>query len=320
MTRDTTSYLLTSQDARGIIADVGDDRRVDELSLAELEDLVEEKRRQERARQFAERDPKSRFRPITVDPATDADGKAQRRGKTGKGRFGRLRDGLLLFVEIAAALGLLGIIAGYFGSLQTLNEEVVQAQRAFLAAPSATPAIAKGELPGASVPPADANLSELPGSSAPPEALPVALGVTVQAAQPLPPPTPGPYSPTRILISKLGIDWPIVEGDSWEELKRGVGHHVGSANPGERGNLVLSGHDDVFGEVFKDIDKLENGDLVQIFAGGHAFRYQVRAKRTVSPTELGVLDPTREPIVTLITCTPYRIDSMRLVVVAQLIP
>jgi sortase A len=299
---------------------VSDDRRVDDLSLGELEAAVEERRRLDRAREFAERDPKSRFRPITVEPLGDLP-PGSRRERTHQGRKHTWRDRLLLLVEICAVIGLLAIIVGSLGSLQTLNEEVVQAQRAFLSSGFAQATSApKMVLPGSSLPPADANLSELPGSSSPPEGLPPALGVDVQSSPSLPPPMPGPQSPTRIVIPKLSVDWPIVEGDTWEELKSGVGHHVGSANPGERGNLVLSGHDDVFGEVFKDLDQLENGDQVQIFAGGHTFRYEVRAKRVVSPSELSVLDSTREPIVTLITCTPYRVDSMRLVVIAQLVP
>jgi sortase A len=302
---------------------MSDDRRVDDLTLAELEAAVEERRRLERARQFAERDPKSRFRPITVEPLADMSPRSRlfARERAHRSRQRHWRDRLLLLIEVGAVLGLLAIIVGSLGSLQALNEEVVQAQRSFQSPVSARATEApNGVLPGSSLPPADANLSELPGSSSPPEELPAALGVNVQSSPSLPPPTPGPNSPTRILISKVAIDWPIVEGDSWEELKGAVGHHVRSANPGERGNMVLSGHDDVFGEVFKDLDQLENGDLVQVFAGGHAFRYEVRAKRVVPPSELSVLDPTREPVVTLITCTPYRVDSMRLVVIAQLVP
>jgi sortase A len=122
------------------------------------------------------------------------------------------------------------------------------------------------------------------------------------------------------VIPSLGVDWPIVAGDSWEELKRGVGHHVGTANPGERGNMVLAGHNDVFGEVFKDLEALKNGDEVQVYAGGRIFKYQVRAKRIVKPDDLSVLAPTRESVVTLITCHPYLVDTHRLVVIAQLIP
>ncbi len=50
------------------------------------------------------------------------------------------------------------------------------------------------------------------------------------------------------------------------------------------------------------------------------FKYEVRAKRIVSPTEVSVLNATREAVVTLITCHPYRVDTHRLVVIAQLIP
>jgi sortase A len=290
------------------------------LSLAELESLVEERRRVERARQFAEPDPKSRFRPITVEPFGEMAPGERRRGKP-RTRSRTLRDRLLLVVEIGAVLGLVAIIVGSLGSLQTLNDEVVQAQHAFRAPAAGESTLTPSAvLPGSSFQPPDANLSELPGSSAPPEGLPPALGVDVSSPALLPPPTPGPESPSRILIPKLSIDWPIVEGDGWEELKRGVGHHVGSANPGERGNMVLSGHDDVFGEVFKDLDQLGDGDLVQVFAGGQSFRYEVRVKRVVSPSELSVLDSTREPVVTLITCTPYRVDSLRLIVIAQLVP
>ncbi len=294
-----------------------DDRRVEDLSLEELEAIVEERRRLELARRFAESDPDARFRPITVAPVVNP------RKKRRHTRPRNWREAILLLIEISAVIGLVAIIVLSLGSLQMLNQEVVQAVRASsspTAAAATTTPVVQGQLPGSSFPPADAGLSQLPGSSFPPDALPASLGVNVESVPALPPPTPGPQSPTRIVIPKIGVDWPIVEGDSWEELKRGVGHHIGSADPGERGNMVLSGHDDVFGEVFKDLEQLENGDPVIVYAGGHAYRYAVRAKRVVSPAELSVLSPTHESIVTLITCTPYRIDSMRLIVVAQLVP
>jgi sortase A len=136
----------------------------------------------------------------------------------------------------------------------------------------------------------------------------------------MPVPTPGPRSPTRIVIPALKIDWPIVHGDGWEELKAGVGHHIGSANPGERGNVVLSGHNDVYGEVFKELESLALGETVQLYAGGHAYKYVVRARRVVPPTDLSVIKQTREPVATLITCTPYMVDTMRFVVIAELAP
>ncbi len=296
-------------------AEKQDARAVSELSLQELEAIVEERRRIERARAFAETDDTRRFAPITIRP--DEKQKRRRRG---------WRDNLLFLVEVAAVLGLLGIIGAALLNLQALNQEVAAAVRGNQAPTvsepitnvSAAPAQSPGELPGSSFPTqAD---GELPGSSFPPEALPASIGVTVQQAPALPPPTPGPQSPTRIVIPAIGVDWPIVPGDGWEQLKLGVGHHVGSVNPGERGNMILSGHNDVFGEVFKDLEALKNGDEVHVFTGGKLFNYVVRAKRIVSPNDLSVLQPSREAVVTLITCHPYRVDTQRLVVIAQLVP
>lgn len=294
-----------------------DDRRVGDLTLEELEAIVEDKRRVERARAFAEADNTRRFNPITVEP------KDQARRKKRKPRS--VRDNVLLLIEVAAAVALLYIIYAAFNNLQTLNQEVALAIRGEIpvgvqGTPEATP-LAQGEpdeLPGSSFPPLAEGV--LPGSSSPPDALPAAIGVNVEKPPALPLPTPGPESPTRLVVPALNIDWPIVPGDGWEELKRGVGHHSGSSNPGVRGNMVLSGHNDVFGEVFKDLETLKNDDPVIVYAGGKAYNYLVRAKRIVAPNDLSVLSQTREPVVTLITCHPYRVDTHRLVVVAQLVP
>lgn len=295
-----------------------DERRIGDLSLEELEAVVEERRRIERARAFAEADNTQRFSPITVQPNE----KRKRRRRRG------WHDNILFLVEVAAVIGLVAVIVYAIGNLQALNLEFArsiqqaQPQTVQAAQPvtniAAAPAQPVGDLPGSSFPPADAG--ELPGASLPPDALPASIGVSVQKAPALPPPTPGVESPTRLVIPAIAVDWPIVPGDGWEELKRGVGHHTGSANPGERGNMILSGHNDVFGEVFKDLEALKNGDKVQVYAGGRLFTYEVRAKRIVLPGELSVLQQTREPIVTLITCHPYRVDSHRLVVIAQLVP
>ena len=108
-------------------------------------------------------------------------------------------------------------------------------------------------------------------------------------------------------------------GENWEELKKGAGHHVGSANPGEKSNCIISAHNDVFGEIFKDIQHLESGDKVTVYAGDMPYDYVVRAKRVVEPSEVSVMDPTPDPILTLITCHPYMIDTQRMIVIAELV-
>jgi sortase A len=91
-----------------------------------------------------------------------------------------------------------------------------------------------------------------------------------------------------------------------------------SANPGERGNMVLSAHNDIYGEIFRRLGELELGDEVVIYAGEQPYRYAVTAKQIVEPTEVGVLASTTKPVATLITCYPYMVDTHRVVVVAEL--
>ncbi len=286
-----------------------DNRTIDELSLEELEALLEQRRRIERARQFAQNAERHHFRPVAVLPSENMGTKTR---VTKKPR--RLRDRALLFIEIAAVAALAAILVGSLTNLETLNQEVLQTRAA---TPAAITDPATQELPASPFPPSK-TISELPGSSFPPEPAPPALGLRLPAIAALPVPTQGPRSPTRIVIPAIKVDWPVVEGDGWEELKQGIGHHAGSANPGERGNMVLSGHNDVYGEPFRDLEIIEIGKEVLVYAGANAFRYVIKAKRVVAPTDLSPLDPSRTPIVTLITCTPYRIDTMRLIVIGEL--
>ncbi len=83
--------------------------------------------------------------------------------------------------------------------------------------------------------------------------------------------------------------------------------------------MVLSGHNDVYGEPFRDLEIIEVGKEVIVYSGANAFRCVIRAKRVVPPTDLSPLEPSRTPIVTLITCTPYRVDTMRLIVIGELV-
>ncbi len=294
---------------------MSDKRTLDELSLDELEKIVEERRRLARAQQFAEKVDGRRFRPVTVMPV-EKPAPPTNRAKKRRG----LRDNFLFAIEIVAVLGLIVIVVGSFVNLQTLNQEVTAQVRGGNGTPNPTSVVASGEsLPGSSFPPSN-QVSELPGSSFAPEVAPPALGIRLQSVAAVPVPTPGPRSPTRIVIPALNVDWPIVPGDSWDELKQGIGHRIGTVNPGERGNIILSGHNDVYGEPFRDLDKLESGKEVMVYAGSTAYRYIVKSKRVVTPTDLSPLNSSRNPIVTLITCTPYRVDTHRLIVVGELAP
>jgi sortase A len=114
------------------------------------------------------------------------------------------------------------------------------------------------------------------------------------------------------------VDAPVVQGDGWEQLKKGVGQHIGSADPGQVGNIVLSAHDDIFGEIFRNLDQLQAGDRVVLYTTQKQYVYVITASQIVAPTQVEVMNPTGEPTVTLISCYPYLVDRQRIVVFAKL--
>jgi sortase A len=131
-------------------------------------------------------------------------------------------------------------------------------------------------------------------------------------------PTPGPEQALGIEIETIGVSAPIVPGDDWEALKRGVGQHIGSADPGQNGNLVLTGHNDIYGEVFRYLEDLKPGDEIIIFTASRSYTYLVTETLIVEPDFIEVLEPTPNATLTLISCTPYRVDTQRIVVLAEL--
>ena len=223
-------------------------------------------------------------------------------------------DGLLLFVEILAVLGLAGLLFNGFGLLRTLNQEVVAALRQERDTPTATPLITAVVLPSGHTPPSAAGGAQFNEAEIPEHLRPL-----VQSLANLPVPTPGPQQAVQIDIPAIAVqNWPVVQGDGWEQLKKGVGQHIGSANPGENGNVVLAGHDDVFGEVFRNLDKLQPGDQVILYTLQQQFIYRVTETRIVDPSQVDVMNSTSDPTVTLISCYPYMVDKQRIVVFATL--
>jgi sortase A len=122
----------------------------------------------------------------------------------------------------------------------------------------------------------------------------------------------------RIQIQAINVDAPVVQGDTWDQLKKGVGQHVGSADPGQAGNVVLSAHDDVFGEIFRNLDRLQPGDQVMLFTAQQQYVYIVTSSQIVAPTQVDLMNPTSVPTLTLISCYPYMVDKNRIVVFAKL--
>ncbi len=227
----------------------------------------------------------------------------------------KFRDFLLLVVEIGAVLGLLLVLFGSYLHLQDLNQEFATIQTnvvASLDTRADNPSVwTIDRLPGGHTPPST------PGGSMP--EIPPHLQNWVQPSPAIPLPKQTAAKATRIVIPKIGVDAPVIDGVSWEDLKKGVGHLPNSAQPGERGNMYLAAHNDIFGEIFKDLDKLNVGDKFYVYAGPSKYTYIISEKRIIEPTEVDVMLPTTEPVATLQTCYPYLIDTHRLIVVAELV-
>lgn len=225
-----------------------------------------------------------------------------------RSRFRRLLDRLLLVVEILAVGGLFFVFFSGIEIMRSLNLQVAEV----LVQPTLTPTplITAVVLPSGHTPP------NSPGGARPNEAeIPEHLRPLVQNLANIPIPTPGPGQPTRIQIPAIKIDAPIVQGDGWEQLKKGVGQHIGSVNPGETGNVVLTAHNDVFGEIFRDLDLLKPGDAVILYTSNQRiFTYLVTSTEIVEPTQVEAMAATEQPVVTLISCYPYLVDNQRIIV------
>lgn len=131
---------------------------------------------------------------------------------------------------------------------------------------------------------------------------------------------PQPTSETAIEINipRLGINQTIVQGTDWEALKLGVGQLLNGVNPGDdAGNLVLSGHNDIYGEVFRRLDELEVGDEFNIRTKTQLFTYRITESRIVDPTEVSVLGSRGGSTATLISCYPYQVNNKRYIIFAE---
>lgn len=224
----------------------------------------------------------------------------------------RVLDGILLVIEVSAVLGLLFVLLNGLEIIRNLNQQVAEV----LVQPTLTPTplVVAVVIPGGHTPP------NSPGGARPNDAeIPEHLRPLVQSLANIPVPTPGPEQGIRIQIPPIHVDAPIVQGDNWEQLKKGVGQHIGSANPGEKNNMVLTGHDDVFGEIFRDLEKLRPGDQVILYTSQHSYIYIVTGSKIVEKNQVEVMAPSQKAIVTLITCYPYMVDNKRIVVTAELL-
>jgi sortase A len=187
----------------------------------------------------------------------------------------------------------------------------------------------------------------IPPTSAP---TPTVAGPVTPVVSPTPKPeptipTPTPNTrppasspPTRLVISKIGVDIPVVpvgiktvsEGGNpkvvWADVPNAGGFHQTSAYPGHPGNTVINGHRDILGSVFRHLDRVDVGEEIILYVGDLAYPYHVAETLVLPETfasaeqrvkNLQYIGYIPEERLTLITCTPVGLATHRLLVIAK---
>ncbi len=150
-----------------------------------------------------------------------------------------------------------------------------------------------------------------------------------------------PALPERLEIPAIKVDTPVIpvgwqqitlaDGSKksvWEVADYAAGWHKNSALPGSSGNVVISGHNNIKGAVFRKLYTLEAGDTVTVWAGGRQFTYRV--DEVMILPEVGAtpeqrrqnaqwIQPFDDSRLTLVSCWPETSNTHRVIVVAHLV-
>lgn len=125
-------------------------------------------------------------------------------------------------------------------------------------------------------------------------------------------------------IPKINVYLPVQHGTDADTLERAVGHVVGTSLPvgGSSTHAVLSAHSGMASSrLFSDIEQLAEGDTFYIHVLGEVLAYQVDAINTVLPMDTRLLQiEDGKDLVTLVTCTPFGVNTHRLLVRGQRVP
>lgn len=145
--------------------------------------------------------------------------------------------------------------------------------------------------------------------------------------------------PQRIALPSIGVDTDVEQvgwysvnlangqtASQWEVADFAAGWHKNSALPGQKGNIVLSGHNNIQGAVFRKLYRLQPGDIAKVWAGGQEFDYRVEEVMILEETGAS-LEQRQENArwiasfdderLTLVSCWPETSNTHRVVVVAK---
>lgn len=124
----------------------------------------------------------------------------------------------------------------------------------------------------------------------------------------------------KIEIPRIGVDDIIVAGVETADLKRGPGHFPDTPLPGQLGNAAIAGHRTTYGQPFRNVDQLQNGDEIKVTTLTGVYVYRVTGQTIVEPSEYEVVattDPTAANL-TLTSCHPVFTAQQRIVIFSEL--
>jgi LPXTG-site transpeptidase (sortase) family protein len=177
---------------------------------------------------------------------------------------------------------------------------------------------------GAVIPQAEATAVGVAGLSGTPTVTPTPRPTRTPSppVQPFTLPPEKPRAPiTKLKVARIRIEADVVPSrlinwfgvTTWEVPAFRVGHGVLTAGAGEPGNAVLLGHVTSIseGNVFRNLSQARVGDVVQVLSEDVAFDYEVEVVKQVPRTDLSMLEPTAEPVVTLVTCVGEWLEDIQ---------
>lgn len=136
-----------------------------------------------------------------------------------------------------------------------------------------------------------------------------------------------PYKEFTITVPSIGLDRVRTVVDT-NDFEQNLAHLPGSALPGEKGNVFISGHSSLpqfyrpgnFKAIFANLPKVKKGDEIIVEAGGQKFEYIVEGLKIVDPSETWVINPPDSTgrYISLMTCVPPGLYLKRLIVLGRL--
>ncbi len=136
-----------------------------------------------------------------------------------------------------------------------------------------------------------------------------------------------PYEQFKLTVPKIDLEDVVVKVAS-NDFEKNLAQLPGSALPGERGNVFISGHSSLSlllhprnqKPLFSDLPKMRVGDKIYADVLGQRFNYEVIGIKVVDPNDTSVIDPPDEGrYLTLMTCVPPGFNTKRMVVLAKLV-